>query len=235
MYGMGTMRWTRIALAAALPALAWGAELPSTDRVRTAAEKGLALIQASQNTWYAKQSCESCHHQVLPELAYKAAREHGLRFDEAAARVHAAKAFSGYANLDRAVQYTQIIDPVVDDTWKLLAANAAGVRPNLVTAVYARLHMLHQRPGGYWTTLDVRPPASHSTFSATAISVRAIQLYGHPSQAANTQACIGRARKWLEHAVPANTEDRSFQLFGLTWAGADRTALASRARSLAAA
>src|SRR5438552_18425991 len=74
-----------------LPAMMWGAESGSPDRIRSAAEKALALIQTSQKNWYGKyqQSCSSCHHQMLPALAYRAAREHGLKFDEAAARTDA--------------------------------------------------------------------------------------------------------------------------------------------------
>src|ERR1700681_2770085 len=76
------------------------------DRIRDAAAKGVALIQHSQKSWYTKQGCASCHQQVLPALAFRDAREHGIPIDETLARADAVKTFGYYANLDRAVQYT---------------------------------------------------------------------------------------------------------------------------------
>ena len=56
-----------------------------TARIREAATKAVAMIQKSQKSWYSKQSCFSCHQQVLPALAFRAAREHGIPVDEQAA------------------------------------------------------------------------------------------------------------------------------------------------------
>src|SRR5258708_16072712 len=111
----------------------------TSDHIRDAAARGIALIQASQKDWYAKQSCESCHHQILPAMAFRVAREHGLQVDETLARADAAHAFAPFASLDRAVQYTHIIDPALDDGSRLLAMDAAGVRPNTSTPVYSPL------------------------------------------------------------------------------------------------
>src|ERR1700738_3283866 len=104
-------------------------------RVREAAERGIRLLQGSQEGWYAKQSCSSCHHQYLPAMAFREAREHGLHIDERAAEADFRRTCI-YAALDRAIQYTHIIEPAMADGYRLVAANAAGVRPNLVTAVY---------------------------------------------------------------------------------------------------
>jgi hypothetical protein len=163
----------------------------SNARIRDAAAKAVALLQASQKTWYSHQSCASCHQQVLPALAFRAAREHGIPVNEPAAHADAAAAFGFYADLDRAVQYTHIIDPALSDGYALLAADAVGVRLSLVTAVYARHIAAHQEPDGHWETMDERPPQSYSPFTATAVSVAAIQRYSHPSMQADTQARVG--------------------------------------------
>src|SRR5206468_3532302 len=73
------------------------------DTVRSSTERAVALIQRSQKGWFTKQSCASCHQQILPTLAFRDARAHGVAVNEAAARDDAAHAFSVYANLDRAV------------------------------------------------------------------------------------------------------------------------------------
>jgi hypothetical protein len=83
----------------------------STARIQNAATKAVALIQKSQKTRYAKASCFSCHQQLFPAIAFRYAREHGIPVDEKAAHDDAAAAFGFYSNLERAVEYTHIIDP----------------------------------------------------------------------------------------------------------------------------
>jgi hypothetical protein len=161
-------------------ASAWAAET-TPSQIRQAATRAIAVIQKSQKTWYTKQGCVSCHQQVFPALAFRAAREHGIPVDEQSARADAAAGFSFYSHLDRAVEYTYIIDPALGDGYSLIGAEAVGVRPSLVTAVYARLLAARQEPDGHWETSDARPPQSYSPFTATAISLRAIQIYAHPS------------------------------------------------------
>jgi ankyrin repeat protein len=212
---------------------AWAAE-SSTAQIRQAATKAVAIIQKSQQNWYAKQSRVSCHQQVFPVLAFQAAREHGIFVDERAARADATAAFSFYSKLDRAVEFTHVIDPGLSDGYSLLAANAAGVRPSITTAVYARLIGARQEPDGHWETFDERPPESYSPFTATAISLRAIQLYRHASQQADVEARTARAQAWLISHEPHATEERVFQLLGLHWAGAEQRTLARVAEELQA-
>jgi hypothetical protein len=210
------------------------AEDASTARIRDAASKAVAMIQDGQKNCQSKRSCFSCHQQVLPALAFRAAREHGIPVDEAAAHADAAYAFAFYSNLDRAVQYTHIIDPAMDDSYGLLAAGAAGLRPSLVTAVYARLIAARQEADGHWETIDERPPQSNSPFTATAISLAAIQLHGHASRRTDTQARVERARGWLLSHVPRTTEERVFQIFGVSLSGKDPAIMDKLARGLKA-
>jgi ankyrin repeat protein len=201
----------------------WADDVSST-RIREAATKGVALIQKSQKSWPSKQSCYSCHQQVLPALAFRAAREHGIPVDEPAAHADAAFAFSFYSNLDRAVQYTHIIDPAMDDGYGLMAADAAGLRPSLVTAVYARLLAVRQEADGHWETGDERPPESYGPFTATAISMAAVQRHGHANLRADTGERIQRARTWLLSHTARTTEERAWQIFGVCISGGDHAA-----------
>ena len=109
----------------------------------------VAAIQKAQAPWYTanKQVCASCHHQYQPALAYRVARDHGVPLDEAIARADATKAFN-FSDIDKAVQYTYVIEPAVDDAYRMVAAHAAGVKPNLGTAVYARLLISRQNAAG---------------------------------------------------------------------------------------
>ena len=210
----------------------------SIARIQEAATKAVAIIQKSQKNWYAKQSCFSCHppagHSLA--LAFQSAREHGIPVDEQAAHADAAAAFRFYSNLERAVEYTNIIEPALSDGYGMIAANAAGVRPSLVTAVYyARLIAARQEADGHWGDSRRKgSPESYSPFTATAIALRAVQLYGHPSQKADIEARAARVRNWLVAHQPRTTEERVYQLRGASWAGADRATLQRMAAGLKA-
>jgi len=218
-----------------LPAMASAQEVDA-ERVRDAAARALVAIQKAQAPWYTtnKQVCASCHHQYQPALAYRAARDHGVPLDEAIARADAMKAFD-FSDIDKAVQYTHVIEPAVDDAYRMVAANAAGVKQNLGAAVYARLLISRQNAEGDWDGFHQRPPSSYSRVTMAALGLRAVQLYHHPSQKAQADAAVARARTFLEGRMTRETEERSYQLLGLRWAGAARTTLQKLARDLKAA
>ena len=218
-----------------LPAMAWAQEVDA-ERVRDAAARALVAIQKAQAPWYTtnKQVCASCHHQYQPALAYRAARDHGVPLDETIARADATKAFD-FSDLDKAVQYTYVIEPAVDDAYRMVAANAAGVKRNLGAAVYARLLISRQNVQGDWDGFHQRPPSSYSRVTMAALGLRAVQLYHHASQKAQADAAVARARTFLEARTTRETEEQSYQLLGLRWAGAARTTLQKLARDLKAA
>ena len=203
------------------------------DQVRMAASRALAAIQKAQAPWYTtnKQVCASCHHQYQPALAYRAAREHRVPFDEAIAKADAVKAFT-FADIDRAVQYTYVIEPAMDDAYRMVAASAAGVKPNLGGAIYARLLISRQNAAGDWDGFHQRPPSSYSRVTMAALGLRAVQAYHHPSQKAQADAAVARARTFLESRTPRDTEERSYQLLGLRWAGVNRASLRKLAVAL---
>ncbi|MEN3332906.1 MAG: hypothetical protein V7641_2271 [Blastocatellia bacterium] len=188
--------------------------------LRAASARAIKLIQHAQGGWYKKETCTSCHHQLLPEIPLKLARERGVPVDEAVAREATATAFAFIKDLDAAVQGYDFID-IYFNSWELVAAHAVGVAPNLTTAAYAQLIASRQSPDGSWTTIDVRPPQSYSPFSATAICAQAMRLY-LPEPLKNERATrIRRAREWLLKAQPRTTEDRAMHLLGLHWTGAE--------------
>ena len=202
----------------------------TTGQIRDAATRGVAAITAAQKVWASsKQVCASCHHQFQPAHAFKAARDHGIAVDESIARADAATAFS-YADLDRAIQYTHVIEPAVDDAQRLVAADAAGVKPNLAAAVYVKLLISRQNADGTWDSYHQRPPSSYSRITFAALGLRAVDLFHHPSQRAAAAASVAKARRYLEAQQPQSTEERAYQLIGLGWAGApaaERTKLAA--------
>lgn len=207
---------------------------PAPDDLRKAAGRALALAQASVASFERQRPCSSCHHQALSIEALRVARERGVPFDEAAARRSIERNFRGLANLDKAVTAAAQIDPSLDwGTW-LSSADAAGVAPNLTAAVYAQHIARRQERDGRWITIDVRPPQSFSTFTATALAARAMAAYLPEELAAERTERLARARHWLRDTAARDTEDRAFQLLGLAWTGGEEAEMRRLAAELKA-
>jgi ankyrin repeat protein len=216
-----------IVLLALLP-YALGAQAGS--EIRQAVDRALPPLERSTTAFVAKRACVSCHHNILSILMLQMAKERGVSVDPAVLEAVEAKTFRslrGPGAFDDAVQAVTLNDPTPDDSYLLMAANAAGLAPGLTTAVYARRLVQWQRDG-HWVTSDFRPPHSSSMFTATATAVRAIGLYGPDKE------CIARARQWLVRTRPASTEDAAFRLLGLVWAGASANEIAGARRDLLA-
>ncbi len=202
--------------------------------LRAAAARAIKLIQQAQGGWYKKETCTSCHSQLLPEIPLSLARQRGVAVDEAAAREATSAAFAFLKDFNAAVQGYDYIDnfPV---GLSLVAAHAAGIPASLTTAAYAQLVASYQHPDGSWFTIDVRPPQAYGAYATTAFCARAVRLYLPDQLNGEKETRMRRARAWLLKSQPRDAEDRAFQLLGLRWAGADVKACQQAARQLLAA
>jgi ankyrin repeat protein len=201
------------------------AQAPVAPNAAPAVAKPIALLQRAGVAWFDKQTCRSCHQQDLPMMTFRLAQERGISVDQTLLRQEISRAYGFLSSLDRAVQHTHLIDPAMDYGMSLVAAHDAGVPASLSTAVYARLIASRQRADGRWITIDLRPPQAHSEFTATAIAMRAVQLYMPARLAAETRERVTRAATWLAASEPRTNEDRAFQLRGLAWGGASAAQL----------
>jgi ankyrin repeat protein len=206
------------------------------NTVARAVEAALPLLQRSSDTFFARsgQGCVSCHHQSLPALALRVARDHGFRADEEKARQQALTTRRLLAvRRERFLQGTGVVDQLDAGYW-LLALAAAGVVRDETTDALVHYLTLKQATDGHWRTTLFRPPASDSEFTATALAVRGLQLFGPPGRRQEIAGRVARARGWLVSATPRNTEDRTFQLLGLKWAGARKEDIDKAAAGLLA-
>ncbi len=199
------------------------AQEASPQRIRLAATRAIGITEQGTAGFYKFMTCFSCHDHAFPVMAWQVARERGIPVNEALANQVAAKGLLSTTNvtsIDVAVQGTMIIDPAPSDGWALIAAHDAGVKPNLVTAVYARRIANWQRPDGHWPTLDARPPQSYSPVTDTAVAARAIQLYMPAQLRHETAERLDRAKTWLLATEPQSTEESTYRVLGLYWTGA---------------
>lgn len=199
--------------------------------LRIASAKAIKLIQHSQVVWYQRETCTSCHHQLLPEIPFALARERGIPLDEKVARETTGNAFAFLKDLDSVVQGYDFID-VSFDGWELTAAHLAGIRQSPTTTVEAQFIASHQRSDGSWATIDERPPQSYSAFTTTAVCANAVEQYFPAQLKGEKETRLRLAREWLLKTQPRTTEDRTFQLLGLRWTRAGENILKKAARQL---
>lgn len=201
-------------------------------RVKTSVEKALALLQRSGAQFTRQSGCYSCHHTSLPLMALGIARSRGLQIDEPAAQQQVdttiallkSMADAALANRDR------VPDPPITLSFGLLGLSAAHYAGDEVTAAITHVIGAWQADDGAFHTLPpIRVPIESDDITATALSVRAIQLYG-----SHTDAAIARAARWLGAATPRTTQERAMQLLGLAWAHAPAHDIRNSARALLA-
>lgn len=213
-----------------------GAQTPDAATIRAAMTRGFAALQTAQKVSHTSQSCTTtCHLQAYGALAYRAVRDQGIVVDESVEAADALRGLASLRDLSVAVEHNALGEVAMNGAFFLVAAHALGLPPSIVTSALARAIAMQQNPEGDWPSLYTRPPANASSFTFTAIGLRALQLYAHPSRRDDTERRIARARAWLESHAAGETEDRAYQLLGLSWAGAPRAKLDALAAALAAA
>jgi N-acyl-D-amino-acid deacylase len=195
-----------------------------------AVEKALGLLQKSSPQFIRVSGCVSCHHQMLPEMAMAVARKRGIAFNEAEAvkEIEASVAMwkNGQEHMTKGSQ--KIPNPPIVVAYGLVGLAAGNYPADETTAAMANFLAGFQQADGSWRSQFKRPPIEASDFTATALSLRAMQKYGSGEQAA------ARAAEWLSRAEAHTNEDRSMQLLGLAWAKADRKTIDPLARKLLA-
>jgi len=206
----------------------------SDSALRASATRAIALIDRSVASWHQQRTCFSCHHQALPIAAVALARSRGIPVDETLARKNISAGLLALKSLDRNVQGYQQIDPSMEIGTELLAGSIAGIPPGIAQAAAAHVLAGWQLADGHWTTLDLRPPQSYSPISATANTIRGIQVYWPAGHEAELSEHTARARAWLLKVVPRNTTDLASRLRGLRWTDATAADVARAADALRA-
>jgi Ankyrin repeats (3 copies) len=201
------------------------------EMVKPAVEKAVALLLKTGPQFVRVSGCTSCHNQSLPQMAYSTARARGFAVDEKSARYQVDAVVATFKPLvpDMMAGKPNVPDPAISVSYALVGLAAEGYAPDRTTGAMAHLVSLQQTGDGSFLAFPARPPIESSVFTATALSVRALQVYGK-----DVDHAVERARNWLERAQPQTTEDRAMQLLGLRWTKADRKAIESAAGRLLA-
>ncbi len=191
---------------------------------RTVVTKSLPLLQTLGTKFIEASGCVSCHNNALPAMAVAIARERGFKIDEQAVQQENAKIAELWgAKREQFLQGGGA--PGGNDTasYILLGLAANGQTANATTDAVVHYLAGQQTKAGNWEiAIRSRPPLEASHFNATALSLRALQLYAPKGRRESVKQQIAEARQWLTKATPQSNEDRAFHLLGLHWSGADK-------------
>jgi ankyrin repeat protein len=187
---------------------------------RAAIDRSLPLLQRSDVAFMKRSGCVSCHNNNLTAMTVAVARKQGVVIDEGVARGQRS-AIAEYieGNRERYLQGIPIAGGSDTAAYILLGLAAEACPPDPATDAIARYLKSRQRADGSWRNFSGRPPIESSDIQDTATAIRAIQVYMPKARRAEYDKAVQLAAEWLAKAQPKTTEDRTFQLLGLMWAG----------------
>lgn len=198
--------------------------------------KALAVLQKASPEFAKVSGCVSCHHQTLPGTAARMARERGVVVDEVGLDKDM-KRTKGFLQPLRPVmiENTDLIPDVqVSGSYLLWYFAEMGYPADATTEALVRNIALHQQTDGSWSGWAPRPPLEAGNMQATALAMRAIQLYGGDARQEEYRDRVARASRWLETAEAQADHQLVYQLLGLVWAQAPKASIDKVARRLLA-
>lgn len=204
--------------------------------VRTAVERGLSVLERGAREYPSHQSCFACHHQTLPLLAMKTARDAGVKFDQELFKDQqnfTRKSFN--ERKERLAKGEHVGGRAATVSYGLWTLNLADdPKDDLGEAMTAYLLSV-QQPNGSWKPPSNRPPLEVSSVSCTVLSAMGIRRFATEAQQEMVTEALTRAKAWLASASLDEQEDLNFAL----WAeklldGTEERRMALRDRVLAA-
>jgi hypothetical protein len=190
------------------------AGLSDTQMIKGSVEKAVSLLAKSSQQFVKVSGCASCHNNSLPSVAFAAARARGFTVDKEGAEYSVKAVMAMYRPAAQLMDEGKLTlpDPATTVSYALVGLAAENYTPDATTASMAKAVVAMQQDDGSFLPFPARPPIESSAFTSTALSIRALQVYGK-----DTEGKIERAREWLAVAIPRVNEDRVMQLLGLAW------------------
>jgi ankyrin repeat protein len=192
---------------------------PTVD-AKTAAGRGLELLEVSSQKFYEASGCVSCHHQNATGMAAGEASSRGLHVDAKASLARVGMLAEG-PPMPLLLERMDIGVPEIFAS-ALVARAAEHVPADPMSDIIVANIAASQAADGSWHILGGignRPPTSEGNITRVALCIRALKVYASPGRAREMAARVAKARRWLASAKPSTAEDRNMQLLGLHWAG----------------
>jgi hypothetical protein len=201
------------------------------NTVAAAVKRSIPLLQQADATFLQKSGCVSCHNEGLAAMTLGIVRSHGFAVDQETAGFER-RGTAAFEDLWRDRLLQGLAPGGV--AYTLVGLDAEGYKPDFITDAVVRDIRMRQLADGHWRPGcgGSRPPHCGAEITNTALSMRALRLYGRGTDQSSFEQAADRAARWLASASPKTTEDRVFRLLGLAWAAKDSVAVKNATREL---
>ncbi|MGZ8541897.1 MAG: hypothetical protein ACXWV6_14690, partial [Chitinophagaceae bacterium] len=207
------------------------------EEIRTAINKSLPLLQNSSHTFLVNAGgCHSCHGQGIGGVAFSLAKEKGFNIQDTILKEALDSIYMNWT--DRKRYFAQNDDPaaiIISGGYDLWAFAANRTPANKTLELLAKNMMQRQLRNGSWVAPNARPPIEYYSFSATAMTVKGLQVYLPVIFKKELEQAVTKAKTWMMNATPIANEEKIFQLLGLSWVLGDMTFVKQQAKKLLAA
>ena len=188
---------------------------PRGGLVAKAIDHGLVVLQRGAREYPAHQACFACHHQTLPLLAMKSAREAGVDVDETLFQEQRKFTRDSFLQRqDRLALGKHIGGQAATTSYGLWTLALGNDKPDELTEAMTTYLLSIQHVDGCWKPPSNRPPLEVSSVSCTVLSAVGIQRFAAESQQEQVAIALSRARSWLATAPLDDQEDLNFALWG---------------------
>jgi len=207
---------------------------PEPLEIKNAISKSLHRLEYSSHDFLANaDGCHSCHGQAISAVAFTMANEKGFPVS----KMEWQEAIDSMVNRIQETRstYIECTDPVaiaIGRGYDLWALSINKVKPNKNIHLIVHDLINRQSQNGSWVSPSLRPPLEGSPFTATALVSYSIQAYAPESWKDKVKICIEKSRKWLEKQEPVTSEEKTYQLLGLTWTKANPEIIRKQAQKL---
>ncbi len=183
--------------------------------VRAAVERGLVVLERGARAYPSHQSCFACHHQTLPLLSMKTAREAGVKVDGELFREQRQFTRKSFGERkERLAKGEHVGGRAATVSYGLWTLRLAGDDADDLGEAMTAYLLSVQQPDGRWKPPSNRPPLEVSSVSCTVLSAIGIQRFASAAQRDKVDEAIGRAKAWLAAAPLEEQEDLNFALWG---------------------
>jgi ankyrin repeat protein len=196
-------------------------DAPSMSSAGAAAQRSLALLEKVSDNFLNTGGCVACHAQSINSFATGVAAAHGIPVSAETMKKHETVAKLRWASASDNLLLRFDPEGGVDHLdYGLFGLAGAGHKPDHMTdAMLVNLIEEQAADGGWHSGGIARAPMEDSDITRTAMSMRALQMFGWEGRRKDLDVRVARAHRFLAHAKPAYNEEFAMQLLGLKWAG----------------
>jgi N-acyl-D-amino-acid deacylase len=209
--------------------------VPEADvqKSETAVKKAIPILEHSGEYWFKNRQCISCHHHALMQVTEAVVKDLGFKTNQklTLSRNQKIEARLELTRFDRLEGFGSING---NSTFPYAAWGeaAAGMYPNDNTDSTVILLLQKQSESGNWPSYSHRPPLEDSSFTATSMAIKTLQVYTPSEFRRESKIAVDRATRWLRAAHPQSNEDAAFQIMGLVWGHGPAQDVQTRVASL---